>query len=168
MPYWEPRTVVLAEFIDSGSRVLEFGAGQGYLKKHLPANCVYIASDLRDRGEGTIICDLNARPLPDLNYLNADVAVFSGVLEYMLDLPTIINWLGEIGAKSCVASYEYVPEKLTGLRRLRDNLRRSRFGYMNNLTEKELLFVFERNGFLCEKKKSWTTQNIYRFVKKLK
>jgi hypothetical protein len=166
MSYWESRTEMIAQWIDSGSRVLEFGAGQGHLKKHLPANCIYMPSDLRDRGDDTIICDLNARPLPDFSHLRADVAVFSGVLEYVHNLPAIIIWLGKIGVKSCVASYEDVADDCTGLRRVRENLRRSRFGYMNCHSQNELLFIFERSGFACEKIKPWTTQHIYRFVKR--
>ena len=49
-------------------------------------------SDMVDRGPGTIICDLNIRPLPDLGSGTYDVAVLLGVLEYLRDVPSFLDW----------------------------------------------------------------------------
>ena len=77
------------------SRVIEFGAARRALEKYLDPSCVYTASDLVDRGLGTIVCDLNERPLPDLGADAYDVAVLMGVLEYVRDMPSVIDWLAQ-------------------------------------------------------------------------
>lgn len=56
---WDERTIIIATLIPPGSDVLEFGAGRLVLRDHLPKNCTYQPSDIVDRGENTIICDLN-------------------------------------------------------------------------------------------------------------
>ena len=76
----------IAKLIPAGSNVIEFGAGRRQLEKFLPAGCTYTPSDLVDRGPGTIVCDLNRPPLPDLRHLRLKVAVFGGVLEYVADV----------------------------------------------------------------------------------
>src|ERR1044071_1990175 len=88
--WWGARTEKIVGFIRPGARVVEFGAGSRHLEKLLDKSCVYFASDLVNRGSGTIVCDLNKRPLPDLTELSADVAVFSGVLEYIRDLDSLV------------------------------------------------------------------------------
>ena len=106
--WWDTRTEKIAQLIPHNTRVIEFGAGRRQLEKFLDRSCTYIPSDLIDRGPGTIICDLNQRPLPDLRYVQAEVAVFSGVLEYIRDLESLIEWLSE-QVPFCIASYTYVP-----------------------------------------------------------
>src|ERR1044072_6598742 len=69
LAWWASRIEKMARLIPEGNRVIEFGAGHQQLKSQLPQNCTYIPSDLVDRGPGTVICDLNKRPLPDLRYL---------------------------------------------------------------------------------------------------
>src|ERR1051326_7663170 len=111
--WWSARTEKIAALIPGGVRVIEFGAGRRHLEKLLEA-CAYFPSDLVDRGPGTIICDLNKRPLPDLKYLAAGVSVCAGVLEYIGDLRSIIEVLSK-QVSSCIASYECgVPAQGTG------------------------------------------------------
>src|SRR6185312_8871325 len=90
-----PRTRIAAGFVPDGSRVIEFGAGNRLLEKHLDSSCTYTPSDLVDRGPGTIVCDLNERPLPDLGTDTYDTAVILGVLEYLTDVPSLIDWLAQ-------------------------------------------------------------------------
>src|SRR6185312_6627264 len=71
---WEPRTEMAADLVPNHSRVIEFGAARRALEKYLDPSCVYTASDLVDRGLGTIVCDLNERPLPHLSADPYDVA----------------------------------------------------------------------------------------------
>jgi hypothetical protein len=87
-PDWDSRTKQIANLISPGASVIEFGAGRLALKNFLPENCSYTPSDLVDRGHNTIICDLNSDTLPQFQL--HDVAVFSGVLEYVNDLPKLI------------------------------------------------------------------------------
>src|SRR5690349_16692383 len=83
---WDERTKLIAQLIPNDSRVIEFGAGRRRLESYLHPSCTYFASDLVSRGSGTIVFNLNARPLPDLTHLGLNVAVFGGVLEYVSDL----------------------------------------------------------------------------------
>ncbi len=162
--WWSARTEKIAQLIPKGVRVIEFGAGRRHLEKLLDGSCAYFPSDLVDRGPGTIVCDLNKRPLPDLKYLAADVAVFAGVLEYIRDLNSLVEWLsGQVS--SCVASYECVAPAPGGLVALRRKLRRLYYGYMNSYTEEEFVRLFSRRGLICAEKVTWDTQRIFQFVK---
>jgi hypothetical protein len=161
-PWWDERTEKIAQLIPKNGRVIEFGAGRRQLEKFLDSSCSYVPSDLTDRGPGTIICDLNRRPLPDLRELAAAVAVFGGVLEYILDLDSLVQWLSS-QFSFCVASYTYVNPTPTEPERIRERLKRLHFGFMNNYTEEELVSLFEKYGFTCVKRGTWTTQRLFLF-----
>jgi hypothetical protein len=140
-------------------------AGRRQLEKFLPAGCTYTPSDLIDRGPGTIVCDLNHRPLPDLSVAAPKIAVFGGVLEYIRDVPAVVHWLADEGVKVCVTSFDPVPAGLGIAGRYREAIRRTYYGYMNSLTEEELLHGFEAAGFVCTQRQTWTTQVILQFRK---
>jgi len=156
---------MIARLIPKNSRIIEFGAGRRQLEKFLDSSCSYIPSDLTDRGPGTIICDLNRRPLPDLREFVATVAVFGGVLEYILDLDSLVQWFSS-QFSFCVASYTYVNPAPTELGRIRERLERLHFGFMNNYTESEFVSVFEKYGFACVKWETWTTQRLFVFERR--
>ena len=101
---WAERTRLMAQLIPPHSHVIEFGAGRRELESNLDPTCRYVAADLVTRGPGTIVLDLEARPLPDLSSFNFDVAVFGGVLEYLSDLPRVISWL----ARQVPALYRFI------------------------------------------------------------
>lgn len=162
--WWSDRTDALARLVPAASRVIEFGAGKRYLEQLLPS-CTYTPLDLVDRGPGTIVCDLNRRPLPDLRDRRFTVAVFGGVLEYVKDVPSLVTWLGSIGIETAIVSFDPVPTRLSATGRVREHLRRFYFGYMNSLTEGELIKCFERVDLLCAEKQAWTHQIIIRFAK---
>src|SRR6201993_4161076 len=92
---WESRNEQLAALVPNNSRVIEFGAGKRILERYLDPSCTYTPSDMIDRGPGTIVCDLNERPLPDLGADTYDIAVFIGVLEYLRDVPAVLDWLAK-------------------------------------------------------------------------
>ena len=161
--WWDERTKAIAKLVPAGSRVIEFGAGRRQLETLLPVGCTYTASDLVDRGAGTLVCDLNRRPLPDLSHVTPDVSVFGGVLEYIRDVPALIRWLADAGVKTCVVSFDPLPIGLGILGRYRKSVQRFYYGYMNSLTEKELLRSFEAAGFISIQRQTWTTQVIFQF-----
>ena len=161
--WWETRTQRIATLIPKHSRVIEFGAGRRWLESYLDPSCSYIPSDLVDRGPGTIVCDLNKRPLPDLRHLRADVAVFGGVLEYIRDLESVVEWLSQ-QVSFCVTSYAYAARATGAAVGIRERLRRLYYGYMNNYTEEELVELFSRRGLICAEKVTWDTQQIFLFV----
>jgi hypothetical protein len=162
--WWDARTEKIARLVPPWSRVIEFGAGRRQLEKRLDPTCTYVPSDLADRGPGTFVCDLNARPLPDLAPLGVDTAVFGGVLEYLHDLDSIAAWLGA-HVQTCVASYSCVPEASGIGARLRDRFERYYYGYMNAHGEETIVALFARAGFRCIARDPWTNQRVFLFVK---
>jgi hypothetical protein len=160
--WWDERTQKIAQLIPEGSRVIEFGAGRRQLEKLLDSSCSYISADLTSRGPDTILCDLNQRPLPDLRSLMASTAVFGGVLEYILDLDSLVKWLSDQFV-CCIASYTDVIPVPSEAERVRQKLNRLYYGYMNNYTEEELVSLFEKYGFACVKRDTWTNQRLFLF-----
>ena len=162
--WWSARTEMIAQFVPPDSRVVEFGAGRRYLEQLLP-DCTYTALDLVDRGPGTIVCDLNRRPLPDLRDRAFTVAVFAGVLEYVRDVPSLVAWLGSIGIVTAIVSFDPVPARLSLTGWVKEELRRLYFGYMNNLTEEQLIRCFAAANMQCVETRLWTKQVVMRFEK---
>jgi hypothetical protein len=160
--WWDTRTQKLARFIPPHSRVVEFGAGRRQLPLYLAPGCTYFASDLTQRSPDMIVCDLNRRPLPDLRQLNADVAVFAGVLEYVRDLPAVAAWLSEQTSMT-VASYDHVKSKPATAARIVELCRRRYFGYHSDYTLEELTAVFAGAGFRCVESDAWVSQTIMVF-----
>jgi len=161
--WWDSRTEKIARLIPPTSRVIEFGAGRRQLEKHLDPTCTYVPSDLVDRGLGTFVCDLNRRPLPHLRHLSVDTAVFGGVLEYVHDLESLVEWLAH-HVSLCVASYACVPPGKGIVRRLRGRFDRFYYGYMNSYGEEEMVDLFQRAGFRCIARDPWTSQRVFLFV----
>jgi len=160
--WWDSRTQKLATFVTAGSCVLEFGAGRRQLERFLSSDCTYIPSDLVDRGPGTVVCDLNKRPLPDLRGFSVDVVVFAGVLEYIEDLDSLAVWLAE-QTQSVVTSYDCIRSPKRSLTRVAELLRRSNFGYMSHFTLPELTAAFERAGFRSVRTDTWNDQCLLLF-----
>jgi len=166
LSWWATRTERMAQLIPPGSPVVEFGAARRSLEQMLPAGCSYIASDLVERGPGTLICDLNKRPLPELRYLNAHVAVFAGVLEYLNDLNAVIGWLsGKV--TRYVVSYDCVKSRRFTVGRMMELLRRAGNGYMSYYTETQLIALFEKYGFDCSASETWRDQRLFVFIRSM-
>jgi len=166
--WWESRTQQLAGLIPPATRVIEFGAGRRRLEAYLDPTCTYLASDLVERGPDTFVCDLNRRPLPDLGPLCPEVAVFAGVLEYIRDVPAVVDWLaGHV--RYCVASYAVIERSglvsalTAGARR---TYWRTYHGYMNAYGESELQGLFARSRFACLRTDSWNDQRLFLFEKR--
>lgn len=159
---WEPRTKRIAALVPDGSRVIEFGAAHRLLERHLDPSCTYVPSDMVDRGPGTIVCDLNQRPLPDLSADVYDVAVLIGVLEYLRDLPSALDWLTTL-VPVCVLAY--APAKVRGhsLRAIFETISRLRHGWMNNYLEEEIRSFFRERGFELVRAESWEQQRLFVF-----
>jgi hypothetical protein len=143
---WEPRTRRAAELVPNCGRVIEFGAGNRKLEQYLDPSCTYVPSDIVDRGPGTIVCDLNERPLPDLGAGVYNTAVILGVLEYLRDVPEVLDWLAK-QIQVCVVSYVCVEANRYSLRGMRQTVGRLRAGFMNNYHEDQLRSLFQERGF---------------------
>lgn len=149
------RTKLLAQFVPEGSRVLEFGAGEMALKTFLPASCTYIPSDLIPRCSDTFVCDLN-QPLPRECPIH-DVAVFSGVFEYIKDIRAVMRWL-HIHSNLVVCSYSPATSKT-----LCDRLFRRSRGWINDFTESQFCSAFKSEGFHLENQGEWSDQSLFCF-----
>ena|SRR5690349_8642374 len=157
---WEPRTRLIATFVPKGSRVIEFGAGTRRLETYLDPSCQYVPSDIADRGPGTFICDLNRRPLPTLDCF--DTAVLIGVLEYVQNVPSVLDWLAR-HVSHCAVSYVCARSAPHTFAALRDALGRLRMGWMNSYREQDLLAMFEARGFRRVKDATWMNNRVYLF-----
>jgi hypothetical protein len=160
--WWDTRTQMLASFVPEGSRVLEFGAGRCQLERYLPSGCIYFGSDLTSRTPDTIVCDLNARPLPDLRQVKADVVVFGGVLEYVGELPSLSRWLSR-QTRSVVASYDCMRSPKWSAAWIAELANRMNFGYLSHYSLDQLTLVFEQQGFRLVKTDQWHSQVILVF-----
>jgi hypothetical protein len=157
---WRSRTAFIAKLIPPGSRVIEFGAGKRQLQQHLDATCSYVPSDIVHRGPGTLICDLNVMPLPDLGPHDVDTAVFSGVLEYVHDLPHLFAWLG-CHVRRCVFSYHCARGSNAALKRWGERVRRLGHGWINACSEDELCAMWTSAGFDCADSAITSGQKIF-------
>lgn len=154
---WEGRTELIAKMIPDGVRLTEFGAGRLVLKKLLPPGVRYTPSDIVSRSPDTIVCDLNAA-LPD--FPDQDVAVFSGVIEYVRDVPRLVRALAKWFPEVIVS---YVP---IGRFSVRGWWLRRRFGWMHDMSERELFATFAVGGYECTEIRLWRNQRVYRFVRR--
>jgi hypothetical protein len=162
---WAPRSQQVAALVPKGSRVIEFGAGTRVLERHLDPSCTYVPSDLVDRGPGTIVCNLNDRPLPDLGVDNFDVAVFIGVLEYVQDVPAVLDWMSEYVSVFVLAC---APAKNNGFspRATIETLSRLRAGWINSYSEDELTGLFNERGYDLVQDEDWKGQRLYVFSRR--
>jgi hypothetical protein len=161
-PSWEPRTKKAAALVPNHSRVIEFGAGNRILERYLDPSCTYVPCDIVDRGPGTILCDLNQRPLPDLGANVYDVAVLIGVLEYLRDVPSVLDWLAK-RVPVCVLSYACAKANGRSLRALLGAVKRLKAGWMNDYREEELRSLFHERGFVLLREESWHNQRLFVF-----
>jgi hypothetical protein len=153
---WDERTERIARLIPPGTTVLEFGAGRMKLRTCLPDGCSYTPSDLIDRGDGTIVCDLNQKELPA--FPTRDVAVFAGVLEYINDISHVIAELR--GAVNIIVASYVLYDDYPG------RFARRCQGWVNDYTAKDFEEIFVALGFERDHVETWYRHHIYRFVRR--
>jgi hypothetical protein len=148
---WNKRTELLAEFLDENTRILEFGAGRGVLVKHLKEGCIYRPSDIYDRGNDNLIYDLNEFPLPE--FQGYDVAFFSGVFEYLTDLPKVVEHLSE-----------YFPVVICSYIR-RERYRADFNGFKNHYSIEEFMSIFN-DFYYATNINHWNHQVLFKWKRK--
>lgn len=157
---WASRTERAAELLPAHSRVIEFGAGNRILEGYLDPSCTYTPCDLVDRGPGTIVCDLNKRPLPDFGPNTYDAAVIMGVFEYLTDVPGVVDWLGGM-VSTVVLSYACPDTAHQSRRAALGTVDRVSRGWMNSYREDELRAMFAGSGFASTHEESWSQDDGY-------
>lgn len=138
---WDSRAEFAAQFIAAGSTVLDLGCGKMALEQFLPEGCRYIPADLVSRDVRTVICDLNAGDYPEAAAASAQVITLLGVIEYVVDLRTALQWLL---ARGCPVIITYHPADATA------GMDRLELGWLNHLTLREWRRLLENVGFQIE------------------
>lgn len=156
-PKWNERTILMSKHIEPGSKVIEFGAGNTILEKHLPEKCSYLPTDITKRDNIEVICDLNRLPLPDL-VGDFNTAVFSGVLEYVFSIKDLIKALPN-SIDNVVASYGSLDHAVS-------KVERRYHGWVNDHTSEEIIDIFDVNNFQVSHQSIWRNQHIFHFIRK--
>ncbi len=136
---FDSRAQLAAQFIPSGSRVLDLGAGGGEtLRDLLPLGCAYQAADRLSHGKGSLIGDLVGGDFPTHAATQSDIVVMLGVLENIADLENLFTHL-RFCKQDVILSYSPT-DLLSGADR-------AAFGFANNLSYFDLAQLFDRFGF---------------------
>jgi hypothetical protein len=152
---WRSRGVALAQLVRSGEKVFEFGAGLSSVRFSLPPGCGYTASDLVPLTSGSVAYDLNASLLAPI--AGHDVALFSGVLEYVHDLSRLAHFLAG-NFSSVVCSYAVMENGSS------EEIEQRRYsGWFTDFTESGFVELFTTAGFDLNTAGSWGAQPIFRF-----
>jgi hypothetical protein len=151
-PDWNARTSVMAAMLPAKVKsVADFGCGAMALRDSLAEGVGYVPVDIVSRGEGTIVIDLNAPVLPPLP--KADAAFFSGTLEYVIDLPRLLE--------AACATYPYVVcSYVTAPMALTDSARRRSFGWVTDFRLSDIIALFEAHHFIVLKLQRWRRQSL--------
>ena len=128
LPRWNARNRLIADLIPPGSAVVDLGSGARTLGEMLPEGCRYTPVDLV-ASPGGIVCDFNAGEFPDLPE-PVDIAVCSGVLEYLTDLPGFLRRLPVLAPRAIVSYAVWRPYQTRAGRR--------RAGWVSDLVRAEL------------------------------
>lgn len=153
---WDSRTQLIAKLIPDGSEVIEFGAGRMVLKLLLGPNCTYQPSDIVDRGQGTLVFNLNVdRVVLNKKYSHA---VFSGVLEYVRDVPGLIRSISP-KVSIIIASYSS-SDSMPNIVTRREN------GWVSHLSDSGFIKAFDGAGFDVDETLAWREQMICVFRKR--
>lgn len=138
--------------------VVDYGAGQMYLKTFLQPDVTYYPIDYIKRFDETIVCDLNTGDFPDLQ---ADASVFNGVLEFLTTAVDLLKYACSRTARMIIISY-MTADKFPNITARRTS------GYVSDLTETQIVQLLCQNGFRLSKKASDpldSTDTIYMFEK---
>ncbi|MFZ2031447.1 MAG: DUF4192 family protein [Vitreimonas sp.] len=154
---WHSRGSALARFIKAGESVFEFGSGHSALRTALPYDCPYQASDLAPLTADVLAFDLNAPALPPI--LGYQVAAFSGVLEYVHDLPRTARFLAT-NFETVVCSYATLRSATS-----EEYAQRRYDGWFTDLSAAAFAALFERAGFVEKARRLWNDQLLFRFEK---
>ena len=152
---WERRSRHLADRVASGAAVIEFGCGTGALQRMLPQRVNYVGSDIVARSSDTLVWDLNGGAPPlDSDF---DVAIFSGVLEYVVDVPAVVRQLRP-RVRSILTSYASTDE-------VSDPLTRRYNGWINDFTRDQFVALFRSAGFIEVWRREWDDSSMFEFLR---
>jgi hypothetical protein len=145
-PKIDPRAALAAQFIPSGSRVLDLGAGGGEtLHDLMPLGCSYQAVDRIAHGKGSpigdLVSDLAGGEFPTHAATQSDIVVMLGVLEAIADVENLFTHL-RFCKQDVILSY--CPTNLVS------GHERDTLGFANHMSYFDLAELFDRYGFRIE------------------
>jgi hypothetical protein len=85
---WDSRAKRAAELLTGQRGVVDMGCGTMNLRKHLSPEQVYVPVDGVSRGEGSIVCDFNAKPPP---LVDVPAMACLGLFEYLTDPRSMLS-----------------------------------------------------------------------------
>jgi hypothetical protein len=149
---WDERTLILGRFIDPNSTVIEFGAGNMILKETFKFK-KYTPTDIVKRNEFITVCDLNKEI--HIDFRGYDVAVFSGVLEYVYDIDNVFRILST-NINQVVMSY-CCSDLIS--------LSRDKNGWLSDYTKNELEEIFSKYRYEIMDYLEWRNQSLFNLKK---
>ena len=133
----------MAEWIDeSVQSVIDYGAGEMYLKTLLTPDVKYYPVDYIKRSDETILCDLNAGNFP---VIHADAAVLSGVLELLTTAESLLRHVCSTTRHRILLTYMTL-ENFPGIEGRRAS------AYVNDFTEYQIADLLARHNFMLKEK----------------
>lgn len=151
---WNQRTKILGDYIKSEARIIEFGAGNMFLKNYLKNYSKYTPSDIIKRFDETVVADLN--DTLSINLSDYDTIVFSGVLEYVYDIENVFS---QITPEIQQIVLSYCCSDILKLSRLKN-------GWLSDYTQKQLIEIFQKYNFIVQDYQEWKNQSIFNLVRK--
>jgi hypothetical protein len=133
----------LSEWIDGSIRsIVDYGAGEMFLKTMLSPETKYYPVDYIRRSEETILCDLNSGNFPDIH---TDASVLSGVLEFLTTAESLLRHVCATTGHRILLTY-MTREKFPGSEDRRAS------AYVNDFTENQIIELLDRHGFTLKAK----------------
>ncbi|SDR68954.1 class I SAM-dependent methyltransferase [Christiangramia echinicola] len=146
---WNERTSILGSMVRPGSRVLEFGAGNAFLRNELPKDISYTPSDIVKREEDFLVCDLNRRIEFDLSQF--DTVIFSGVLEYIYDIENVFD---QFPKNITTVLLSYSCSDICKVNRLENR-------WLSDFSRSEVEKIFSTYDFQTKEYREWRGQSIF-------
>jgi len=135
---WHARSVLAADVVPAGSRVLDLGCGAMTLERSLPFGCAYQPCDVVARDERTIVVDLNTDGVPEAAVAACDLVVMLGLWEYLFKPGEVFAALARTGRPILCS---YCPTELTA------HVDRRALGWVNDFSLSAFLDVARQNGY---------------------
>jgi len=147
---WNERTGILGSYTKDNASIIEFGAGNMYLKNILKSGQKYTPSDIVKRFPDTVTCDLN-KPIT-FSLEKYDTAIFSGVLEYVYDVDAVFQQLKESDVEHVILSYccnDII------------KLSRTKNGWLSDFSKADMEAIFRKNNYEILDYQEWRDQSIF-------
>ena len=129
--------------------VADYGAGQKFIKKYLPASSEYYPIDYIDRGDNTIHCDFNEGCFPNIV---TELSVCTGTLMYVKPAKELISHICKHTLHTVIFSYVI-------LEGFSDINTRRHSSMCNDFTAQEIMDMFSLNQFEVQDRKDDTKGN---------